>query len=155
MFFIFCSYGNQFTSINRNRELFAGLHSDDTTSACCVPPICENCLTSDPSAFGAEEFDNWCDIFHISKTSLHSIALMVSYCFWRFLRIEECCSIVSVSETPKLKNDEMKSGMEQRDLRVSIGPGAIAFTDTLLLLSSFETPRVKCSTGALDPAYEV
>jgi len=45
--------------------------------------------------------------------------------------------------------------MTPRDLRVSIGPGAIEFTEILFPINSFETPRVKCSTGALDPAYEV
>jgi hypothetical protein len=71
-------------------------HVNNTTSACCVSSVSEDCLTSDPLTFGAEEFDNRCYILHICQTSLHRTALMVSYCFWRFLRIEECCLIVRI-----------------------------------------------------------
>lgn len=36
-----------------------------------------------------------------------------------------------------------------------MGPGATALTLTRRGCSSLATPRVKCSTGALEPAYEV
>lgn len=39
--------------------------------------------------------------------------------------------------------------------RVFIGPGAIALTLMRRLESSFAAPRVKCSTGAFEPAYAV
>jgi hypothetical protein len=43
----------------------------------------------------------------------------------------------------------------QEGLRVSMGPGPIALTLMRRPDNSFATPRVKCSTGALEPAYEV
>lgn len=59
----------------------------------------------------------------------------------------------SVSEMDFASLRPAEYGHQRRvDVRVSIGPGAIAFTLIRLSINSFERPRVKCSTGALEPA---
>lgn len=116
-----------------------------------VSSIRKNGLTSDPASRSAQERHNGSDICNLRQTTLHRHGLVERNSVVGFLRVEECCGLSFI-----VSNDRqyIRTG-HKRDVRVSMGPGPIALTLMRRPESSLATPRVKCSTGALEPAYEV
>lgn len=111
-----------------------------------VTSVGKDGLACDPTALGNEEPHQRRDVLDISQTTSKALALVELNSLRRLLRIEEGCR-----EDMLFKGSE-QDGFEGFNIRVSMGPGATALTLMPRGCSSLATPRVKCSTGALEPA---